>query len=158
MKNEDDEVFSYINSKIIEKKNKQSEALLMKRLKASDIIISIMLLIVSIFSLSVIINNFYELNIYCFISGLIVGVLSILFYNIDTGKHNSLSDSFIDNIIGTIFNSSLIYNLLYDTNIGDITLTYGFLQIPIIFCLIFVGFSYFISLLKYNYLFRKLRK
>lgn len=158
LKNEDDEVFSYINNKNIEKKNKQSEALLMKKIKAFDVIISIILLFISIFSLSIIVNNFYELNIYCFISSLTVGLLSILFYNIDTGKHNSLSDSFIDNIIGTIFNSSLIYNLLYDTKVSDITFTYNFLQIPIIFCLIFVGFSYFISLLKYNNLFKKLRK
>ena len=158
LKNDDEEVFGYINNKIIEKKNKQDEALLMKKIKTSDIIISIILLIVSIFSLSIIINNFYELNIYSFIFGLIVGVLSILFYNIDTGKHNCLSDTFIDNIIGTIFNSSLIYILIYDTRVSDISFVYGFMQIPITFCLIFVGFSYFISLLKYNNLFKKLRK
>ena len=130
----------------------------MKKITSSNIIISIFLLIVSIFSLSVIINNFYDLNMYCFIAALIVGFLSILFYNIDTGKHNSLTDSFSDNIISTIFNSSLIYVLIYDTKVSDISFVYGFMQIPITFCLIFIGFAYFISLLKYNYLFRKLRK
>lgn len=158
LKNDDDEVFNFINSKILEKKNKQSEALLMKKITTSNIIISIFLLTLSIFSLSVVINNFYDLNIYAFVIALIVGFLSILFYNIDTGKHNSLSDSFSDNIIGTIFNSSLIYVLIYDTKVGNISFVYGFLQIPITFCLIFVGFTYFISLLKYNYLFKKLRK
>ena len=130
----------------------------MKKITTSNIVISIFLLTLSIFSLSVIINNFYDLNIYAFVIALIVGFLSILFYNIDTGKHNTLTDSFSDNIIGTIFNSSLIYVLIYDTRVSDISFVYGFLQIPITFCLIFVGVVYFISLLKYNYLFKKLRK
>ena len=101
---------------------------------------------------------FYEVNLTSFIIAVITGVISMFIYNINTGKHNTLSDTFGDNLLTTIFNASLIYDLVYFSIIGEIRFTYAIIEMPIIFILILIGFVMLASILKYNYLLKKLRE
>ncbi len=81
----------------------------------------------------------------------------MLIYNIKTGKHSSLIDTFNDNLLLTIFNSTLVYDLIYTSITNELKFTYGFIEIPLIFVLMFMGFAGLISLLKYKNLMNKLR-
>ena len=99
----------------------------------------------------------HELHIKSFVFGCATGVLSILIHNVSSGKHNSLIDTFNDNLLSTIFNSTLVYDLVYMSITNELKFTYGFVEIPIIFILIFVGFVMLISLFKYKYLLKKSR-
>lgn len=157
-KKEDDEVLNYINSKMLEKKDNQTNILVMKKIKLFNIFVLALTLFISIGSIIIIANNFYELNLYAFILALIVGAISILTYNIDTGKHSSLSDTYYDNLINTVFNATLTYDLIYAKITNGLSFTYGFLQIPITLLLIFIGFVKLISILKYYNLYKKLSK
>lgn len=156
-KNENDDLLKYINNKVLEKKSNQASALLMKKIKPFNFFILAITLFISISSIIVIFNNFYELNLLAFISSLIVGILSMIIYNIDTGKHNSLSDTFGDNLLNTIFNATLTYDLIYSKINNGISATYGFLQIPITLILVLIGFVKLISIIKYINLSKKLR-
>lgn len=81
----------------------------------------------------------------------------MLIYNVDTGKHASLSDTFNDNLLVTVFNSTIVYDLIYSKLNNGLSITYGFLQIPLTFILIFMGFVLLVSSIKYIYLLKKLR-
>ena len=129
----------------------------MKKIKPYNYVILVILLIISIFSFIVIANNLHELHIKSFVFGCATGVLSILIHNVSSGKHNSLIDTFNDNLLSTIFNSTLVYDLVYMSITNELKFTYGFVEIPIIFILIFVGFVMLISLFKYKYLLKKSR-
>lgn len=157
-KSENDELLKYINNKVLEKKNNQSSALLMKKVKPFNYFVMILMLFISISSSIIISNNFYELDYTSFIISIIVGFITMLIYNIDTGKHSTISDTFSDNLLNTIFNATLAYNLIYSKINGTSSLLYGFFQIPIILLLVLIGFVKFISILKYVNLFKKLRK
>lgn len=157
IKPKDDELSKYIDNKIIEKKNNQSEAILMKKVSKTDILSIVITLFISIFSLIILIKNFYEMNLTAFIFSIVVGIFSMLFYNINTGKHSSFNETFYDNLLSTIFNATLVYDLIYYNITNGLSITYGFLQIPITLILIFIGFVMLISLLKYKYLLKKLR-
>lgn len=151
-----DELLSYINNKVLEKKDNQSNVLLMKKVKPFNIFVLIFTLFISISSFVIIINNFYELNKLAFVVSILVGFLSMIIYNIDTGKHSSLSDTYYDNLINTIFNASLIYDLIYAKITNGISTIYAFLQIPLTLLLIFIGFVQIISFFKYVHLYKKL--
>ena len=143
VKDENDELSRFISNKIIVK-------------PASYFIIAV-LLVISILSIIVIANNFYELNFVSFIVSSLAGIISMLIYNIKTGKHSSLLDTFNDNLLLTIFNSTLVYDLIYTSITNELKFTYGFIEIPLIFVLMFMGFTGLISLLKYKNLMNKLR-
>ncbi len=153
----DDELSEYVNIKINEKKNNQNEAMLMKKVTKVNVLSLIITLFISIFSIIILVNNFYEMNLTAFISSIIVGVVSMLVYNVNTGKHASLTDTFNDNLLSTVFNATLVYDLIYFKFTNGLSITYGFLQIPITLTLVFVGFVMLISLLKYENLLKKLR-
>ena len=103
-------------------------------------------------------NNFYELNYKSFVIGYIVGIITCLLYNINNGKNNSYFDSFNDNLIASVFTSSLIYDLAYYSITKDLGVTYNLLEIPIIFLLLLVGYVSLVTLLKYKNLLNKLRR
>ncbi|HIU40706.1 MAG TPA: hypothetical protein IAB68_05345 [Candidatus Aphodocola excrementigallinarum] len=155
---EDDELSSFIDKKLLEIKNGQKKSILMKDVKKINYIITIILMAISVLSFIVLIKNFYEVNLTSFIIAVITGVISMFIYNINTGKHNTLSDTFGDNLLTTIFNASLIYDLVYFSIIGEIRFTYAIIEMPIIFILILIGFVMLASILKYNYLLKKLRE
>lgn len=157
LKEENSDLTKFINDKLLEKKNGQNEVLLMKKIKPYNYFIIGMLLMISISSIIVIIKNFYEINLTSFIFAIITGTVSTLIYNIKTGKHNSLMDTFNDNLLLCVFNSSLVYDLVYMSITNELKFTYGFIEIPIIFILIFMGLVGIISLLKYKNLMIKLR-
>ena len=155
---EDDELSRFIDSKLLEIKNGQKKSILMKDVKKSNYIITIILLLISVLSFVVLINNFYEVNFISSVLAIITGFISMFIYNINTGKHNSLSDTFGDNLLSTVFNASLMYDLVYFYVTKSISFTYAIIEIPIIFILILIGFVMLASLLKYNYLLKKLRE
>lgn len=157
MNDKDDELSKYINSKIKEKKNNQNKALLMKKVSKFNIFTLIATLIISIFSIIILINNFDEINFFAFIISILVGIISMLIYNINTGKHATLTDTFTDNLLLTIFNSTLVYDLIYFKITGGLLISYGFFVIPIILILVLIGYVMLVSLMKYKYLLKKLR-
>lgn len=156
LKNEDDESLQYVNKKLLEKKESKTNKFVMKKVKKFDIFILIFTLFISIGSFIIVINNFYELNKTAFIVAIVVGILSMLIYNIDTGKHSSLSETYYDNLLNTVFNATLAYDLVYAKITNGLQFTYGFLQIPLTLLLIFIGFVQIISFFKYVHLYKKL--
>ena len=148
--------FLLSESKDITKKD--TKLVYMKKITKFNVVISIISFVFSILALNVIKNNFYELNYKSFIIGYIVGILTCLLYNINNGKNNSYFDSFNDNLVASIFTSSLMYNLIYYSITKDISLVYSLLEIPIIYFLLLVGYASLISLLKYKNLLNKLRR
>ena len=154
---ENDELSKYLSGKLNEKKNTQNKLIFMKKIKPYNYVILAILLIISIFSIIVIANNLNELHIKSFVFGCATGVLNILIHNVSSGKHNSLIDTFNDNLLSTIFNSTLVYDLVYMSITNELKFTYGFVEIPIIFILIFIGFVMLISFFKYKYLLKKSR-
>lgn len=157
IKDENDELSKYLSGKLAEKKNIQNKFVFMKKIKPYNYVILMVFLLISIFSIIVIANNFYELNLKSFIFGCATGILSILIHNVSSGKHNSLIDTFNDNLSSTIFNSTLVYDLVYMSITSELKFTYGFIEIPIIFIFIFIGFVMLISLFKYKHLLQKTR-
>lgn len=157
VKDEESELMNFISNKTLEKKKNQNEVILMKKINPSYYLGIGVLLIISILCIVVLIKNFYEINFVSFIGGVVTGVICMLIYNINTGKHGSLPDTFGDNLISTISNSTLVYNLIYTSITSELKFTYGFIEMPIIFCLIFMGFVALISLFKYKNLMIKLR-
>lgn len=153
----DDELSKYVNGKIKEKKSNQNEALLMKKVSKFNIFALVITLIISIFSIIVLVNNFQEINFWAFIISIIVGIISMFIYNINTGKHAKFTDTFNDNLISTIFNSTMVYDLIYFKITGGLVLSYGFLKIPIILIFVLIGFVMLVSLIKYEHLVKKLR-
>ena len=130
----------------------------MKKITKFNVVISLISFIFSIFTLIIIKNNFYELNYKSFLIGYIVGIITCLLYNINSGKNNSYFDSFNDNLIASVFTSSLIYNLIYYSITKSLGLTYNLIEIPIIYLLLLVGVVSIVTLLKYKNLLNKLRR
>lgn len=157
IKDEDSELIKFISDKLTQKKSSQNEIVMMKQVKPFNYVIIGLLLLISIFSTAVLINNFYEINFVSFMYASITGIISMIIYNINTGKHGALIDTFNDNLLSTVFNSSLVYNLIYMSITKELKFTYGFIEMPIIFILIFIGFVALVSLLKYKNLMIRLR-
>lgn len=157
IKDEDGDLIKFIKNKLSQRKNSQNEIIMMKKITPFNYVIIILLLMISIFSITILVNNFDEINFNSFICALITGVISMLVYNIASGKHGSFMDAFNDNLLLTIFNSSLVYNLVYMSITREFKFTYGFIQMPIIFMLVLIGFIALVSLLKYKNLINKLR-
>ena len=74
----------------------------MNKIKPINIVILIVTLILSVGSLIVLSNDFSEFHIFSFICALIVGFVSMFSYNINTGRHASLTATFNDNLLTTI--------------------------------------------------------
>lgn len=153
-----EELEKFINVKKDERKRNAKEAMLMKDIKASNIISLVVMLLISIGSSIILINNFYEMNLIAFVVAVVTSILSALSYNIITGKHANVSDTFNDNLLSAIFNGALIYDIIYYKTTSSLVITYGFLQIPITLILVLIGFIYLISFIKYVYLIKRLRK
>lgn len=147
-----EELISYSDKR----KNKQNKLIYMKSIKKINIIYMIFIILISLFSI-ILLTNEFNLNSISFIFGIIFGVLNILIYNINTGKHNSLYDTFYDNLIYSVFSSSLVYNLVYTSHNNDISFIINFIKVPVIFALILSGFCIIISYLKYSNLLKRLR-
>ena len=158
VKREDDELSLFINSKLAERKNKQNELVYTKKISIYNIILTIILLIVSVFCIINLAKNFYEVNYDSFVLAFIVGIISMLIYNIDSGKHKSFLDASFDNLLSCVFKTSLAYNLVYFELSNELKLTYGFIQMPLIFALILIGFVLLVTLFKYNYYLKRLTK
>ena len=152
------EMEKFINAKKDERKRNGKEAMLMKNIKPSNVVALVIMLLISLSSSIILFNNFYEMNLVAFIIAIVVGILSALSYNIITGKHASISDTFNDNLLSAIFNGVLVYDIIYYKTTSSLTITYGFLQIPITLILVLIGFVYLISFVKYVYLIKRLRK
>ncbi len=155
---EDEKYSEFLNNKILERRNNQNKALLMRKIKKSNYVYMILLSLLSILSWCMIIKDFYDLNLISFILAVITGFLTTLFYNINAGKHSNITEAFNDNLFNTVFNATLVYNLVYESVTNNLSFMYSCVQMPIIFILIFIGFVNFISLLKYSYLIKRLRK
>ncbi len=155
---EEDVLSKFVKSRLKEIKNGQKKSILMKEVKKVNYIIMILLLTISVLSFIVLIKNVYEVNLTSFVLGIITGFISMLTYNINTGKSNSLSDTFGDNLLSVVFNSSLMYNLVYFSITKSMSFTYAIIEIPIIFTLILIGFVMLVSIIKYNYFLKKLRE
>ena len=147
----------FINDKQIKKKSNINEALLMKDVKPINLVALVITLLISLTSSIVIFTNFFEVNIRALLISLLVGIITSFIYNVDTGKHKSLSEMFSDNLLSTIFNATIMYDLIYYKLYNQLSITYGFLQIPITICLILIGYVMLISLLKYKHLLKHLR-
>ncbi|MEE0699959.1 MAG: hypothetical protein U0M66_05195 [Bacilli bacterium] len=158
LKSGDDELSKYINERVSEKRKKQNEIIYMKKVSTSNVIMVILSIIISVLSITVVATNFYDINFRSFIIAVITGVVSTFFYNIITGKHGSLWDTINDNLISCVFNATLVYDLIYASITNELKLTYGFIQMPIIFSLVFVGLVSLVSLFKYKNLLKKLSK
>lgn len=157
LKDISDKLALYVNDKQIKKKSNINEALLMKDIKPINIISLIITLLISVTSSIVIFTNFFEVNIKALLISLLIGIITSIIYNVDTGKHKSINEMFNDNLLSTIFNATITYDLIYYKLTNGLSITYGFLQIPITLCLILIGYVMFISLLKYKHLLRNLR-
>ena len=157
LKDISDNLALYVNDKQIKKKSNINEALLMKDIKPINIVSLIITLLISIASSMIIFTNFFEVNIKALLIALLIGIVTSIIYNVDTGKHKSLSEMFNDNLLSTIFNATIMYDLIYYKLTNGLSITYGFLQIPITLCLILIGYVMFISLLKYKHLLKNLR-
>lgn len=157
-KSGDDELSKFINERVTEKKKKQNEVIYMKKVSLFNIIMVIISVVVSVLTAVVVATNFYDLNFQSFIMAVVTGVVSIIIYNINTGKHASVKDTVSDNLISCIFNATLVYDLVYAAITSELKLTYGLIQMPIIFSLIFVGPVGVVSLIKYKHLQKKLRQ
>lgn len=147
----------FINDKQIKKKSNINEALLMKDVKPINLVALVITLLISLTFSVVIFTNFFEVNIRALLISLLVGIITSFIYNVDTGKHKSLSEMFSDNLLSTIFNATIMYDLIYYKLYNQLSITYGFLQIPITICLILIGYVMLISLLKYKHLLKHLR-
>lgn len=147
-----------INIKRENKKSNQNEILVIKQIKPHHCVLMLVLLVISILSFIIILNNFSLVNKTSFNIAVITGIISTLIYNTNTGKHSSYTDTLNDSLLLTIFNTTLVYDLVYSALVETVSFTYGIIQMPIIFILIFIGFVALISLLKYNNLINKLRK
>lgn len=157
LKDISDKLTLYVNDKQLKKKNNINEALLMKDIKPINIVSLIITLLISITSSIVIFTNFFEVNTRALLISLLIGIITSLIYNVDTGKHKSLSEMFNDNLLSTIFNATIMYDLIYYKLTKELAIVYGFFQIPITLCLILIGYVMFISLLKYKHLLKSLR-
>lgn len=157
LKDISDKLTLYVNDKQLKKKNNINEALLMKDIKPINIVSLIITLLISITSSIVIFTNFFEVNTRALLISLLIGIITSLIYNVDTGKHKSLSEMFNDNLLSTIFNATIMYDLIYYKLTKELSIVYGFFQIPITLCLILIGYVMFISLLKYKHLLKSLR-
>lgn len=164
--NLDSEVYSDLESDIkienysleSKKDDKKFKLIYMKKIKLWNIILTILLLALSVLSSIILYNNFYELNGKSFVFGLITGIVSLLIYNINTGKNKSLTDVFNDNLLSTVFNASLVYDLVYISITKELSITYGFLEVPMIFLFLLIGYVMLFSLLKYANFIKKLRR
>lgn len=147
------------DDKLKSKKNisNLNKSIYMKNVNYKCYILLLLLLFISISSLIIIIKNFNEVNYYSFIIALIIGIIKMFIYNIDSGKHGSIYETFSDNLISVVFVSSLVYDLIYSYISNDDTFTYLVFQMPISFLIIFSGFVMLISLLKYNHLLKKIK-
>jgi len=154
---ENDELTIYLNEKVLEKKNNHNEAIIMNKIKPINIIALIITLVLSVGSLIVLSNDFSEFHMFSFICALIVGFVSMIAYNINTGRHSSLTATFNDNLITTIFYSTLTYDLLYSKYVGGVTGTYYLLQVPITLIFVLIGFVLLSSTIKYGRFLKKLR-
>lgn len=157
LKDISDKLTLYVNDKQLKKKNNINEALLMKDIKPINIVSLIITLLISITSSIVIFTNFFEVNTRALLISLLIGIITSLIYNVDTGKHKSLSEMFNDNLLSTIFNATVMYDLIYYKLTKELSIVYVFFQIPITLCLILIGYVMFISLLKYKHLLKSLR-
>ena len=143
-------IFEYLNQK-----NDIKNIFKMKNISIFSYISLIIFCFISAMSFIIIIKNFYELNLLSFVLANASGFISILTYNIETGKHSTLADTFRDNLLICVFKSSLVYDLIYSYITNEVNFTYGFLEIPIIFVFLYIGPSLLISILKYKHLYNK---
>ena len=144
--------------KYFKNKIKQNKVIFTKKVKTFNYFVITLLLILSILSCIIALRTPSDIYLRGFIISLIIGFVTMFTYNINTGKHNVLSDTIGDNLIMTVFNSSLCYNLIYEANFNYLKFTYGFILVPLLFILTLIGFVSAISLLKYNNYISSLRK
>lgn len=154
----EDDLSSFIKIKLDEIKNGLKKSILMKDVKPVNYVITVLLLLISVVSFVVLIKNSYEVNVAAFTCAVITGFVSMFIYNIKTGRNNSVIDAFNDNLLSSVFNATLMYDLVYFYLNGYMNFTYAIIEIPIIFILILIGFVMLVSLLKYNHLLRRLRE
>ena len=155
LENKNNELSDYINEKSNEKKSIQSQAILMKKVNKLDIITLVIMLIISIISIIVLFNK--KICFIAFFLALVAGFISMFIYNINTGKHFKFLDTFKDNLLSSVFKASLLFDLVYYKINGSLPIIYGFIKIPIIFILVLAGFVMLASLMKYQYLLKKIR-
>ena len=144
LKEEDTELSKYIikNSKVLNNSvNKQ-------KIKTYNYILLFLFIMLSIFSSIILYNNFYELNNIAFVISIIIGLITIIIYDITT-KSQTLTDAVNDTLLSTVFNTMLTYNLIYMSVTNELNISYAFIEIPIIFLLIFIGPTYLIVMIKY---------
>lgn len=153
----EDDLEDYVNKKEEEKKNNQSEIIVMQKIKKMDIFLLILTIFISVFSIIFIKENIKSYDVLYFIIATVIGILSILIYNINTGKHKRVFDTFLDNLLFCVFNSSLIYDILYLKDY-QFRFIYIFIMIPLTFMFMYMGISMLISIIKYKHLLKRLSK
>ena len=153
----EDDLEDYANKKEEEKKSNQSEIIVMKKIKKMDMFLLTLTLFISAFSIVFIKENIKSYDLLYLIIGTFIGILSILIYNINTGKHKKVFDTFLDNLLFCVFNSSLIYDILYLKDY-QFRFIYVFIMIPLTFMFMYMGISMLISIIKYKYLLKRLSK
>lgn len=155
---EEDELSKYIAENKITVLTKKKKVVYVKKLSKKDYILLSIFVIISVISSIILFNNFYELNLNSFLWALGIGLLTAIMYNTSTGKNKSLQELFNDNMLSVVFNSFLTYDLIYTSITKDINASYGFIEIPIIFTLILIGYVMIVSLIKFKIFTNKLRK
>lgn len=155
--NKNDKFKKYINSNT-SSKNRKKEIVYAKKITLSNVILTLIFLIISIISFITLINNFYEINKISFIVSIIVGVLSAVLYSLDNNKYKSFLEVNNDNLLLCIFKTTLVYDLIYASITKELKFTYGFIQMPLTFLLILIGYVMIISLFKYRNFLKRLSK
>lgn len=151
-----DEKEKYSNDKIAAKKVLKNKLIYMKSIDKKVYALMFFLLLFSIGGILVIRNNFNELNLISFLVACIVGVFKLIIYNIDTGKHASVYETFSDCLLSVVFSMSLSYDLIYTSISKSIGYKYLFIQMPLLFLIISIGFVMLISLIKYKNYYKKI--
>ncbi len=159
MVNKDLELEFNLENKENEKdKTDENKILYMKKVSLGNYVMVFIFLLVSVTSLFTLIFNFYEINLLSFILAFVTAVMSMLIYNINNGRHASFQETVNDNLLSCIFNTTLVYDLVYASITNELNIMYGFVQMPLTFLFLFIGFVMLVSLFKYKYLFRRLNR
>lgn len=148
--NENEKIKEYIALGIYDNKNRKKEIVYAKKITLFNIVLTVIFLIISTFSFMGLVNNFYEINKVSFIVAVIVGILSAFLYSIYNVKFKSFFDVSNDNLLLCVSKATLTYNLIYSSITNELKLTYGFIQIPLTFLIILIGYVMTITLFKYR--------
>ena len=149
-------ISNYLRSDI--KLNNKSNILYIKKIKPFNYVLMILLIIISIISVFLMIKNNYLYHIKPLVSAILLGLLKTIIYSDYIEEKISIMKIFFKITKTSLFSSSLIYDIIYMSNVNNGNTKYMLLVIPFTFLFLFSGFNMIISYMKYNKLLKKIRK